>query len=46
MTAPVIDVTDVCFGYGSEEVLHNVSFAVLANTLVAVVGPRRGKPRC
>ncbi|HOE61313.1 MAG TPA: metal ABC transporter ATP-binding protein [Kiritimatiellia bacterium] len=42
MTAPVIDVTDVCFGYGSEEVLHNVSFAVLANTLVAVVGPNGG----
>lgn len=39
---PVIDVRDVCFSYGAQEVLHNVSFAIAPCSLVAVVGPNGG----
>jgi len=39
---PVIDVRDVCFSYGGQEVLHNVSFRVGAGAFVAVVGPNGG----
>ena len=42
MSDPVIDVSDVCFAYGGQEVLHNVSFRIAANALVAVVGPNGG----
>ena len=38
----VIDVQDVCFAYGAQEVLHNVSFCVPACAFVAVVGPNGG----
>ncbi len=38
----VIDVQDVCFAYGAQEVLHNVSFRVPACAFVAVVGPNGG----
>ena len=38
----VIDVADVCFAYGTQEVLHNVSFRVARHALVAVVGPNGG----
>jgi len=38
----VIEVSDVCFAYGRQEVLHNVSFRIAANALVAVVGPNGG----
>ncbi|MCL1921044.1 MAG: ATP-binding cassette domain-containing protein [Kiritimatiellaeota bacterium] len=38
----VIDLNDVCFSYGGEEVLHNVSFRIGARSLVAVVGPNGG----
>lgn len=37
-----IDVRDVCFAYGEQEVLHNVSFQVPACSFVAVVGPNGG----
>jgi len=40
--ATVIDVDDVCFSYGTQEVLHNVSFQIEARALVAVVGPNGG----
>ncbi len=38
----VIEVRDVCFSYGSQEVLHNVTFEIAPRTLVAVVGPNGG----
>lgn len=34
-----IDLAGVDFGYGDEQVLHDVSFAVPANTTTALVGP-------
>jgi zinc transport system ATP-binding protein len=44
MTAidPIIKLENVCFCYGVEEVLHNVSFAISDRDLVAVVGPNGG----
>ncbi len=39
---PAIEVSDVCFAYGGQEVLHNVSFRIARNALVAVVGPNGG----
>ncbi len=42
MSEPVIDVCDVCFAYGGQEVLHNVSFRIGGRELVAVVGPNGG----
>ena len=42
MSDPVIDVSDVCFSYGTQEVLHNVSFHIEKHALVAVVGPNGG----
>ena len=42
MNAFVVDVQDVCFTYGAQEVLHNVSFRVPACAFVAVVGPNGG----
>jgi len=38
----VIEVSDVCFAYGEQEVLHNVSFVIAPRSLVAVVGPNGG----
>jgi len=38
----VIDVRDVCFSYGAQEVLHNVTFRIGRHALVAVVGPNGG----
>lgn len=34
-----IDFTDVSFGYGEIEVLHNLSFQIPQNTTTAIVGP-------
>ena len=42
MSEPVIEVRNVCFSYGAQEVLHNVAFAIAPRTLVAVVGPNGG----
>jgi len=42
MEEMVIDVEKVCFAYGAQEVLHNVSFVVPACAFVAVVGPNGG----
>ncbi len=43
MSQPVaISVADVCFRYGEQEVLHNVSFEVPERAFVAVVGPNGG----
>lgn len=39
---PAIRVKDVCFSYGSSEVLHNVSFEIPEKAFVAVVGPNGG----
>jgi len=41
-SAPVVELRDVCFSYGVQEVLHNVSFAIAHRSLVAVVGPNGG----
>lgn len=40
--APAVDVRDVCFSYGENEVLHNVSFEIPRGAVVAVVGPNGG----
>lgn len=37
-----IRVGDVCFAYGENEVLHNVSFDIPDQALVAVIGPNGG----
>jgi len=42
MSAPVIEVVDLCFSYSDSEVLHNVSFRVEPGDLVAMVGPNGG----
>ena len=42
MNETVIDVQDVCFAYGAQEVLHNVAFQVPVRAFVAVVGPNGG----
>lgn len=42
MSDAVIEVRDVCFSYGTQEVLHNVSFDIAPRSLVAVVGPNGG----
>lgn len=39
---PVIEVSDVCFAYNGQEVLHNVAFRIARKSLVAVVGPNGG----
>jgi zinc transport system ATP-binding protein len=39
---PAIAVRDVCFSYGAQEVLHNVTFDIGPRSLVAVVGPNGG----
>ena len=41
-SAPEIEFRDVSFGYGENEVLHQVSFAQPRNTLYALVGPSGG----
>ncbi len=38
----VIEFGDVCFGYDTEEVLHNVSLEINERDMVAVVGPNGG----
>ncbi|MEI7902430.1 MAG: metal ABC transporter ATP-binding protein [bacterium] len=39
---PAIEVSNVCFAYNGQEVLHNVSFQIGQKSLVAVVGPNGG----
>ncbi len=39
---PAVEVRDVCFSYGTQEVLHNVSFQIAPRSLVAIVGPNGG----
>lgn len=39
---PAIVVQNVCFAYGPQEVLHNVSFEIPPCTLVVIVGPNGG----
>jgi len=41
-TAPVIELRDVCFAYGTDVVLHNVSFTVHQHDMAAFVGPNGG----
>ncbi len=38
----VLELSDVCFAYGAQEVLHNVTLRIGARDLVAVVGPNGG----
>ena len=39
---PAIEVRDVCFHYGENEILHNVSFALPQNSFTVMVGPNGG----
>ena len=39
---PIIELEKVCCGYGSQEVLHNVTFALPARSLTGIVGPNGG----
>ena len=39
---PAVSVRDVCFSYGENEALHNVSFEIPRRALAAVVGPNGG----
>ena len=39
---PAVSVRDVCFSYGGNEALHNVSFELPRRALAAVVGPNGG----
>ena len=39
---PVIELENVCCGYGSQEVLHNVTFALPPRSLTGIVGPNGG----
>jgi zinc transport system ATP-binding protein len=41
-TPTVIEVQDVCFAYGEQEALHNVTFALPPRAFLAVVGPNGG----
>jgi zinc transport system ATP-binding protein len=41
-TSSVIQVKDLCFSRGDQEILHNVSFTIAEHALVAVVGPNGG----
>lgn len=41
-TAPAASVRDVCFAFGSSEVLHNVSFELPQRSFTAVIGPNGG----
>ena len=38
MTAPLLDVRDLCVAYGRAEVVHNVSIKVTQGSLVTVIG--------
>lgn len=38
----ILSFEDVCFYYGAQETLHNVTFAVPHGSLVAIVGPNGG----
>ncbi|SDS43174.1 ABC transporter ATP-binding protein [Bradyrhizobium canariense] len=38
MTAPLLDVRDLCVSYGRAQVVHNVSIAVNTGALVTVIG--------
>jgi branched-chain amino acid transport system ATP-binding protein len=38
MTAPLLDVRDLCVSYGRAQVVHDVSIAVTQGTLVTVIG--------
>ncbi|NLF85973.1 MAG: ATP-binding cassette domain-containing protein [Lentisphaerae bacterium] len=41
-SAPIIELEKVCCGYGSQEVLHNATFALPARSLTGIVGPNGG----
>ena len=42
ISAPIIELEKVCCGYGSQEVLHNVTFELPAHSLTGIVGPNGG----
>jgi len=42
MTAPIIDIRDICFSYSGTEVLHGIDLRVKRNDFVAVIGPNGG----
>ncbi|MBF0430126.1 MAG: ABC transporter ATP-binding protein [Fibrobacteria bacterium] len=41
-TSNVVSFRDVCFSYGEREALHNVSFDVVPNSFMGIVGPNGG----
>ncbi|WP_147615447.1 ABC transporter ATP-binding protein [Treponema pectinovorum] len=38
LTSPEIEFDNVCFGYGKNEILHNISFKIEKNKMLALVG--------
>ena len=38
MTAPLLDVRDLCVSYGRAQVVHDVSITVTSGALVTVIG--------
>lgn len=40
--SPIIEVSNLCFAYEEQEVLHNVNFSVEKNSFLGIVGPNGG----
>lgn len=41
-TKNIVEFKDICFSYGREEVLHNISFAIHRGDYLGIVGPNGG----
>ncbi|MBU2867428.1 ABC transporter ATP-binding protein [Pacificibacter marinus] len=39
MTQPLLEIKDICAGYGERDVLHDVSISVMGGEFTAVIGP-------
>ena len=39
---PAVHVQDLCYAYGTEAVLHNITFTVQAGDFLAIIGPNGG----
>ena len=39
---PAVQVQDLCYAYGTEAVLHNITFTVQPGDFLAIIGPNGG----